>query len=143
MTKVALAISLGLYVASFFLPAFDVLGGSTGSGISAFLIVATAPFDRRIYSDPSGPYFLMVWLSNPVFWAGLVCLIKEKGAMTVSAGTLAFACGLLMAFDPDRQSFDFHWLRAGYYCWLASMLTLALAGMYLFLAEISADVHRR
>src|SRR5437660_1576948 len=100
-----------IYAGSFFLPAFGGIGDG-GYGFVAF-IYAFAFY----WAWP-------MWAANPIFWFGLVKLFNGRWDAAVAAGILA----LLLSLS------ELYWfwsiVNVGYFAWVASMATLAWAGLY-------------
>src|SRR5262249_17910819 len=70
------------------------------------------------------------WLPNPLMWVGIVLLALWRGLSAAGVGLLALAAGVSCAFEFETFRFYFHEYREGYYCWLASMVLLTVAGAW-------------
>jgi hypothetical protein len=137
MTKLALVLIGGLYAASFFMPAIQVLSTPI-YGCEAFWLVMRIPILAVL--EPEDPErtllgFYLLWFVNPIVWLGFVAIIKEKGALVTTAGLTALILGLSTCFNASEMRFGFHGLLYGYYAWLLSMLTMAFFGVWLTVAE--------
>jgi hypothetical protein len=119
-----LAISLGLYAVSFFLPAYRMYGSwDNGPGdrghLQMELLYGWKCF--QIAWDTGKD----VWYANPVFWlaCGLLALRRWLGAGLAAVGAVGLG---LSWWSPFSQS-EF---RVGYWVWLGSMAVVAGAGFY-------------
>jgi hypothetical protein len=137
LTKLALLLIGGLYAASFFMPAIQVLSTPL-YGFEAFWLVIRIPVVMVLEpEDPDRGLFglILLWFVNPIVWLGFVAIIKEKGALVTVAGLTALILGLSICFNTSEMRFGFQGLLYGYYAWLLSMLTMAFFGVWLMLAD--------
>lgn len=108
---------LVVYLASFALPA------GLAIGFLAFVVTLQTAFEC--------PGLFLVWMANPLFWAGLRQLYAERwGRAAVLGGVATLAASLLSVPTEDGPMFGFplRWEFVGYYIWIASVGLLASAG---------------
>lgn len=125
---------LVVYLASFLAPAIDDGNQQTGFARPGFSPTETS-YGRhwnRVLRGwevflsvpaklPSSLTFLPAWLANPVLWAGLISLKKERLVKARRAGIL---CTLLALSTELALSRTRHWLTplGGYYLWIGAMV---------------------
>jgi len=121
LSRAAVVVGTGCYVASMVLPAFTD-GVQVTTGIEAFVLalVGAAPF---------------AWLANPLFLVGLVLWrryrVPEAGALFSG---LAFACaaiGVAAFLSTDQGRFQTP--TVGVYAWMLSfaLVAVGMAGLWL------------
>jgi hypothetical protein len=155
MTKLALLLIGGAYVASFFMPVASVFSiDDPILGWRACLAVGVMPFTSDFYAGhkmldsfdeiaqergaldwDARIHYLLLWFANPLFWAGLVAMVREKGAWVSAAGLLAFVFGLSASIITAETKLRLETYDYGYYAWLLSMLTMAFFGIWLMVAQ--------
>jgi hypothetical protein len=137
--RVAVLLVVGLYIVAHFLPAYrrenpwhDPVDGWEISSRIVYSLLTRPLFavvhDRSLFS----------WLANPLFCLGAAALLagsarhrRVAGVVAVVAGTGALSC--LVAYGliapPFSSSFRLI-LLTGCYLWIAAMVLLVLAGLY-------------
>ncbi len=122
------ALSVGAYLISFFLPACrlsEVEGAM--SGFQCFVLAPQMARDLPLtLTGLSGLHFAVGWLPNPLFWVGACLLPSGRRSRLVPAalvGLLALVGALVW------QVLLWPFLLPGYYVWLASMALLASFAM--------------
>jgi hypothetical protein len=90
---------LGLYLVSFFLPAFDEVLGPGAIGAVAFFWAPLGGFiaivgGQHIPANPGfGLLLLLTWFANPLVWIGARLLARASWQRAGWAGTLALLVG--------------------------------------------------
>lgn len=97
-----------LYLASLPLPAFRN-EPSPVLGIHCLILI---PF----------VFMYAAWWANLCWFAGCICLSMDKPGWAIGLGALASTLAVSVFRYPDPH------LGPGYYAWLASLLTLTVAG---------------
>jgi hypothetical protein len=129
-----LALVVGVYALSFFLPAARVpvrieptlIGAQVveGKALPPVRLGGADAFRMAIDSDT----MVVAWLANPVLWAGAALLALRRWLLAGLAGIAALALAsvayLLPLGDPDRADY-----LIGYWLWLTSMALLGTAGL--------------
>jgi hypothetical protein len=138
MTKLALVLIVGSYVASFFMPVLQILSAAPPwvppsppmDGWGAFELIAEFP------SDPDARTFVFIlpWFANPALWFGLIGVIKERSRWVLTSGCIAFFLSLCAFVDPEEMAFKSPGFLYGYYAWAGSMFATAWYGFYLVIA---------
>jgi hypothetical protein len=121
-----------LYLVSFFLPTYSTTRPHFGWEV--FVDSFHGLFQPRDTENLSG--MLLVWLPNPLLWAGVVCFWARRPHFAFVAGGMAavfaaYTLYLLHSLDGTRLLTPANslWDRSGAYVWSASMLSLAIAGL--------------
>lgn len=122
---------LAVHLLSFLLP----IGSGREPGYEAFW----ASFQLGVLAgfDPEphwmlgwSPSFLVLWLANPLFWAGMVAAARSRWAVTTGLAAAGVVAGLLavpMAADQFRQhGLAAAWQSSGLLAWLACPPALLL-----------------
>ncbi len=65
------------------------------------------------------PVGTLIWLANPLLWAGLMAYGRGDTRRAVRLGLSALVCALVTLGIPDWQ------LQIGYFVWLCSIVLLA------------------
>jgi hypothetical protein len=108
------------YVASFFLPTFEIAadGRSEASdGFAAFGVSFLALF-QPLYG---GLRVFATWLANPAFWYGAVQFARGRRGRAIVASGVALLLGCQPLFWPL--------ILVGYYLWFVSMAMLMTASV--------------
>jgi hypothetical protein len=119
-----LALVISVYSSSFFLPAYQ--DGERNPVLSGCEVFACTLHGGGEYF----PSCLILWLPNPIFWAGL-CFLALRNRP--DAGVMGSLAVVMAALDGH---FDGHSLRGneslkpGYYVWLLSMVLLVAASIF-------------
>jgi hypothetical protein len=142
--------AIGAYIISLFLPAMPMSESEPGvprdwqtGGRLLIDVLEGAPalpfiILWHLASEDVRGWFLLhgiVWLANPVFWAGLWHWSKQPGrsvicglaalALASVLGLRTLALLLRLGYLPDGRDY----LGTGYYVWSSSMALLARAGL--------------
>jgi MYXO-CTERM domain-containing protein len=110
-SRIALAVVLGLYAASFLLPVADAGEHQEILGYQAF------------FWAPLTIVYLPMWLANPVLWLGCACAGDQGWRAARNAGLAAVLLAVSEVWLWDDPP------ELGYYLWVASMVALGLAGL--------------
>jgi hypothetical protein len=114
--------TLGLYVWSFFLPAYQYPDGRALPGLCGFLGAAAGAFAFCASFGSSGGHtwlFFLGWLANPLLWAAVGYSLGRRWRRALLASAAAVYCGSVWLLYREVE------LREGYYAWLASAGVLA------------------
>jgi hypothetical protein len=132
----ALALIVGVYTVSLFLPAVSipVRSGEYNEALSYMELSGEAAF--RLGIDWGFIPFSIVgaaWLGNPVVWLGTVFLAVRRNLLAGMAGLLALALILIFYVDGISGPGDKSGYLVGYWLWFSSAALLAVAGFGLWL----------
>ena len=105
-----------LYAGSFFLPAYQEAAGFHAFVLSLVFLVG-----------------IPMWLANPFFWSGLTLLAQGKYRSARNAGLVALVLALSECWLFAEG------LQVGYFVWVSSMASLAVAGWWGQLQPYSAQ----
>ena len=107
------AVVLGTYATSFFLPVTDADTPQVMYGYQAFFWALVSII------------YLPMWLSNPVLWVGCGYCVDGRWTAARNCGLLAILLAISEVWFWDDPP------EIGYYLWVASMVVLAVAGAIL------------
>src|SRR5262245_62165263 len=116
------------YATAFFLPVHS--NRRTGWDIYRVVAAHAVWGDNSYFRGTTRLQALIWWAPNPLLWVGTVLLAIGRTSGATALGLLALPASLSVAFNIDVGHFRFdpysrlRELRAGYYCWLASMAFL-------------------
>jgi hypothetical protein len=133
MTKLALVLIVGTYVASFFMPVEEVFSQPI-TGWDMFWTIADLPGELGRGNITGMTHFVLLWLANPILWFGIGAIIKEKGQWVLAGGCTAVMLALCAFFDFENMTVQWHKYHFGYYAWLGSMLATTWYGVFLLIA---------
>jgi hypothetical protein len=123
------AVLVGLFVVSFFLPVYFGI-----FGWEAFLAPVLFDFaGPQIYFPASPALVIFGWLPNLLFPLGVVLLLLRRNGSAMAVGFLASLVACLWLWHPPRG------LGLGYFVWLASMVLLAAAGGCYALLKVQSN----
>jgi hypothetical protein len=117
-------VSVSTYCVSFFLPTFAIRIDGTlvvNGGFDAFI----AGFFSFFNVFFGGPSVFMLWLANPVLWAGYYRFMKARDMEALLAGTIATCLSLTCFLSRDPAESDL--ILVGYYVWVLSIILFTLA----------------
>lgn len=125
---------LGLWAGSFFLPAFSIPNGVSGSGADAFWVslfllpeaLQNVSSGRSFGESVQSLYLSLLWLLNLSPWVALFGLRSQKIASGRLKRMLAFCAVapwlvLLTSVQPN--------LQVGFFAWAFSLSLLAFASL--------------
>ena len=120
-----IALSMILYVASFFLPTATPFNAEWSeirfTGWEAF----RAGWRAILIFEPHEPdawIFAAAWLTNPLFWLAVVTSLYERHRVARMSAWIGVALCLPVLFRFGMMMVS----HPGYWCWLGSVVLLAL-----------------
>jgi hypothetical protein len=117
-----LVLTVSLYVASFFLPAYREPESGSGTGPPLYRIDPgyLAFVSALIFGWPA-------WWANPAFWIAVTLLVARRTQAAVLLAVVALVLALsAIPLATVFQVSQFYRLMAGYWTWLAAIATLLL-----------------
>jgi len=129
--RIAIALTLLLYLASLALPAFDLEQGDDGYYLGLVVVLFGA-----LSMDPR-------WLANPLWIIGMVCLWRKRRVAALltltAASVLALLClgyvGTEIAQNASGTKTTILGMGTGYYLWLSSLLVATAFAVCSFFGE--------
>ena len=125
--KVVILLSVGLFVASLFQPAFYIDRADYAAWADSKYLALFG------WSGVLGGNAIasLIWLANPVYFLAIILLLRQKPAgfyLSIIAALIALSFSLLDSIiaSESGSSAKITSLENGYYLWVASMITLVI-----------------